>query len=240
MDYPITSATTTTAALLQSAGASADEVRAVWYAYPMATFVTAEHFDDEIEVTANVLRTFGEKDCLAHALLDVCEELRAATDCTCTFGHEGGYQIVTILGDICSKKGKPSDIALLRDLAPVMQKQALCGEGRAMASAVLQALDLFGPEIEAHIGKKSCPSGGCPAFKTYHILVSKCTGCGKCLDACDDDAIMGKPRFVHVVDQRKCVQCGRCREACPEGAVVRAGAKKPKTPPRPIPCKRKK
>ena len=166
---------------------------------------------------------------------DVCEELRTATDCTCTFGHEGGYQIVTILGDICSKKGKPGDIALLRDLAPVMQAQALCGEGRALAGAVLQALDLFGPEIEAHITRKSCISGGCPAFKTYHILVSKCTGCGKCLKACDDGAIMGKAKFVHVIDQRKCIQCDQCRQACPEGAVVRAGAKKPKTPPKPIP-----
>jgi NADH-quinone oxidoreductase subunit F len=104
---------------------------------------------------------------------------------------------------------------------------------------VLQALDLFGPEIEAHITKKSCPSGGCPAFQTYHILVSKCTGCGKCLKACDDKAIMGKAKFVHVIDQRKCSGCDRCRSICPTHAIVRAGAKKPKCPPRPIPVKRK-
>ena len=239
MKYTIQPATTTTDALLKELGADASELKAVWFAYPMATFVTPDHFGDELEVTAAELVTFGPADCMAHGLLDVCEELRTATDCTCTFGHEGGYQIVTILGDICSKKGKPGDLALLRDLAPVMQVQALCGEGRALAGAVLQALDLFGPEIEAHIAKKSCPSGGCPAFQTYHILVSKCTGCGKCLKACDDGAIMGKAKFVHVIDQRKCVQCDLCRQACPEGAVVRAGAKKPKTPPRPIPCKRK-
>jgi len=69
--------------------------------------------------------------------------------------------------------------------------------------------------------------------------VSKCTGCGKCLKACDDGAILGKAKFVHVVNQRKCTQCGACLEACPEGAVVRAGAKKPKTPPKPIPVRRK-
>jgi NADH-quinone oxidoreductase subunit F len=206
----------------------------------MATFVTPDHFGDEIEVSAAELVTFGPTDCMAHGLLDVCEELRTATDCTCTFGHEGGYQVVTILGDVCGKKGKPGDLALLRDLCPAMQAHAQCAEGRALAGAVLQALDLFGPEIEAHITKKSCPSGGCPAFQTYHILVSKCTGCGKCLKACDDKAIMGKAKFVHVIDQRKCTQCDQCRQVCPEGAVVRAGAKKPKTPPRPIPCKRKK
>ncbi|MBP3884652.1 MAG: 4Fe-4S binding protein [Olsenella sp.] len=239
MKHEIQKQSTTTAALLKELGVDAAELKAVWFGYPMAQFVVPERFGEELEVTTCELQTFGPEDCMAHALLDVCEELRRSTECTCTFGHEGGYQVVTILGDVCSKKGKPDDIALLRDLAPVMQAQALCGEGRALASAVLQALDLFGPEIEAHITKKSCPSGGCPAFKTYHILVSKCTGCGKCLDACDDDAIMGKAKFVHVVDQRKCSQCGACLEACPEGAVVRAGAKKPKTPPRPIPVRRK-
>jgi NADH-quinone oxidoreductase subunit F len=50
---------------------------------------------------------------------------------------------------------------------------------------------------------------------------------------------MGKAKFVHVIDQRKCTQCDQCRTACPEGAIVRAGAKKPKTPPRPIPVRRK-
>lgn len=48
---------------------------------------------------------------------------------------------------------------------------------------------------------------------------------------------MGKARFVHVIDQRACTKCGACLEACPEGAIVMAGAKKPKTPPKPIPCK---
>jgi NADH-quinone oxidoreductase subunit F len=240
MKYAIQLGTTTTSALLEGLGVDAAELKAVWFAYPMATFVTPDHFGDEIEVSAAELVTFGPTDCMAHGLLDVCEELRTATDCTCTFGHEGGYQVVTILGDVCGKKGKPGDLALLRDLCPAMQAHAQCAEGRALAGAVLQALDLFGPEIEAHITKKSCPSGGCPAFQTYHILVSKCTGCGKCLKACDDKAIMGKAKFVHVIDQRKCTQCDQCRQACPEGAVVRAGAKKPKTPPRPIPCKRKK
>ena len=239
MKYTIEPTKTTTKALLQKQGVK-QKPKAVWFAYPMATFVTPDHYNDELEVTATEVVAYGPEDCMAHALLDVCEELRTATDCTCTFGHEGGYQIVTILADICSKKGKPADIALLRDLCPTMQAQALCGEGRALAGAVLQALDLFGPEIEAHITKKSCPSGGCPAFKTYHILVSKCTGCGKCIKACEDNAIMGKPKFVHVIDQRKCIQCDLCRKACPEGAVVRAGAKKPKTPPRPIPVRRKK
>lgn len=240
MDYAIKSATTTVAELLAAAGAEAEGLKAVWISYPTARFVTPDHFGDQIEVADGTLRTFDDKSCMADSLLTIIDELRGATECTCTFGHEGGYQMSTIMSDICSKKGKPGDLALMRDLAPVMQAQAICGEGRAIGAAVQQALDLFGPEIEAHITKKVCQSGACKAYQTYHILVSKCTGCGKCLKACDDDAILGKPKFVHVIVQKNCTQCNKCLEVCPEGAVVTAGATKPKTPPKPIPVRRKK
>ena len=240
MDYAITAATTTVNDLLAAAGASAEGLKAVWISYPTATFVTPDHFGETIKVGDGTLRTYDESSCMADALLTVVNELRMATECTCTFGHEGGYQIATILTDICSKKGKPGDLALMRDLAPVMTSQAICGEGRAIGRAVSQALDAFGPEIEGHITKKACVAGACKAFQTYHILVSKCTGCGKCLKACDNDAILGKPKFVHVIVQKNCVQCNKCLEACPEGAVVTAGVNKPKTPPKPIPVRRKK
>ncbi|MBR3234360.1 MAG: 4Fe-4S binding protein [Atopobiaceae bacterium] len=241
MDYAINNAgTTTVSKLLASFGVEPAGLKAVWVSYPCAIFVTPDHFDDELEVEQATLRTYDGESCMADALLTIIDELRRATECTCTFGHEGGYQMAAIMGDICSKKGKSGDLALMRDLAPVMASQAICGEGRALGRAVNQALDLFGDEIEAHITKKTCPAGACQTFRTFHILVSKCTGCGKCLKACDDDAIMGKPRFVHVVNQRKCTQCGACLKACPEGAVVTAGATKPKTPPKPIPVRRKK
>ena len=225
--------------LLEAVGADAEQVKAVWLSYPVATFVAADRFDQPLEVDCDLMRTYGEGDCMCDALRVIIDELRLANECTCTFGHEGAYQLSVIVGDACNKRGKPTDIALLRDLAPAMATQAICEEGRALGRAVGQALDLFAAEIEPHFQKRQCPTVGCAAFKTYHVLVSKCTGCGKCLKACDDKAIMGKPHFVHVIDQRKCTQCGQCRTVCPTKAIVRAGAKKPKTPPRPIPVKRK-
>ena len=241
MDYAITTAgTATVSELLSSLGIDPAGLKAVWISLPAAAFVTPSGFDTQVEVAeGTVLRTYDAKNCMADALLNIVQELRFATECTCTFGHEGGYQIATILKDICSKKGKPGDIALMRDLAPVMVSQALCDEGKAIGRAVMQVLDAFSDEIEAHITKKVCPAGSCRAFQTYHVLVSKCTGCGKCLKACQDDAILGKPKFVHVIVQKNCTQCNKCLEVCPEGAVVTAGADKPKTPPKPIPCKRK-
>ncbi len=242
MDYAIkASGATSVSALLAELGAEAEGIKAVWLSYPTAVFVPAARFGEPVEVAEDTatLRAFGEGDCMCDALRGAVDELHLANECTCTFGHEGAFQLLAILGDGCGKKGQPGDIALMRDLAPAMEQQAICDEGRATGRVVQQALDLFADEIEPHFAKRQCPTGGCEAFKTFHALVSRCTGCGKCLKACEDGAIMGKPNFVHVVDQAKCTQCGLCLDACPEGAIVRAGAKKPKTPPRPIPVKRK-
>ena len=241
MDYAINDTFTgTTAELLASLGAETAGLKAVWFAFPQAQLVTSDHFSDELTVTAPSVRVFDETSCMADALLTIVTELRDANECVCNFGHEGTFQILAILGDICAKKGKPGDLALLRDIAPVMAQHSLCAEGKAIARAVTQVLDAFSDEIEAHITKKVCAAGACRAFQTYHVLVSKCIGCGKCIEVCEDDAILGKPRFVHVIVQKACVQCDKCRQACPEDAIVTAGATKPKTPPKPIPCKRKK
>lgn len=74
---------------------------------------------------------------------------------------------------------------------------------------------------------------------TVHILASKCVGCGECMDVCEDDAILGKKNFVHVIEQDECTICGKCVEACDEDAIVLAGAVKPRCPAKPIPCKKK-
>ena len=106
MDYAITTAGTTSVnALLSAVGADAAELKAVWLSYPTATFVTAAHFGDDLEVAEGTatLRTYTAENCMCDALYTVVGELRMATECTCTFGHEGGYQLSTILGDACNK-----------------------------------------------------------------------------------------------------------------------------------------
>ena len=78
----------------------------------------------------------------------------------------------------------------------------------------------------------------CNKFVTFHILASKCTGCGECIDSCKDEAILGKNKFVHVIVEDDCTQCGKCLSSCEEGAIIKAGATKPKCPTKPIPCKK--
>ena len=50
-----------------------------------------------------------------------------------------------------------------------------------------------------------------------------CDGCGDCLDACPEDAIEGKPGFIHMLDESMCEKCGMCAEVCPQRAIVAGG-----------------
>ncbi len=222
---------------VSAAGVSADDVKAVYLGYPMSTFVVPAHFGDAVTLSCDDVRVIGSGDCAVDAVRDILDGFHRECCGRCVFGNEGGHQLCAILADACAGKGQSADLDLIRDLTPTMAEQALCEVGQRMASVAAQALDLFGDEFEAHVSRHQCPAGTCRALVTYHILVSRCTGCGECLDACEEDAIEGKAGFVHVIDQRACVRCGKCLDACPKGAVVTAGLKKPKTPPHPIPCR---
>jgi pyruvate formate lyase activating enzyme len=45
----------------------------------------------------------------------------------------------------------------------------------------------------------------------------RCIGCGECVDACPESALMLSPSGV-VTDLSKCIRCGACAEACPAEA----------------------
>ena len=239
-DAPVElAATTTVGELVAAAGVEPEDAKAVYVGYPAGALYRADAPDTEVLLSSDYVRVYTKKDCMAHALDEVCAQYRRETCGRCVFGHEGSHQIATIVSDICRKKGKPGDLALLRDLCPLMETQCLCEQGRTMARTVSAFLELFGEEIERHITKKTCAAGQCTAFLTVHILASKCQACCACEDVCEEDAILGRARFIHVIDQKACTQCGACLDACEYGAIVTAGAVKPKCPPKPIPFKKK-
>ncbi|QWT17683.1 4Fe-4S binding protein [Collinsella sp. zg1085] len=238
LDAPcLVSDTATVGDILAQAGVS--EPKAVYFEHPDGRMLDVAQTDEIIPVDCEWVRVFTQKDCMAHALADM--SARHFSECCgrCVFGYEGAHQSRVITNDIINKRGKSADLALLRDLAPVMSTQSLCELGTSLATTIVTSLEHFGTEIEAHMGKKQCPSGACSAYMTFHIMPSLCTGCCDCVDACEEDAIMSKKGFVHVIDQKACTACGACVDACDEDAIITAGAEKPRTPPRPIPCKRR-
>ncbi|MPW24733.1 NADP-reducing hydrogenase subunit HndC [Alkalibaculum sp. M08DMB] len=212
--------------------------KGMYFGYPMGLLLSSEQLDEEVELLTDYVIIFSEDDCILDSLVNITERYKNESCGRCVFGYEGTTQFYMILSDIAQKKGKNSDVELLLGLCNEMQNQSLCDIGTVAANTVVSAIHNFREEIEDHITKKICKASVCSKFTTYHIIADKCTGCNECEDTCDDDAILGKKKFIHVIDQDECVQCGACVNACDEGAIVKAGPIKPKGPKNPIPCKR--
>jgi len=218
---------------------SKNSLKAMYFGYPMGKFVSLEALEKEVELTTDYIKIIDQADCMLDQLLEIMQGYAKETCGGCVFGYEGITQINAILSDISQKKGKSDDIELLIDLCGVMKAQVLCDIGKAVAETVLHAIAGYKDEIESHIMKKACPATVCKKFVTYHILADKCVGCTDCADECPEDAIIGKKKFIHIINQDECIQCEQCLKVCDYDAIVIAGAVKPRTPKKPLPCKRK-
>ena len=48
-----------------------------------------------------------------------------------------------------------------------------------------------------------------------------CIECGKCMKACEHEAITQNPKTgVYMINKKKCVGCGKCVEVCPMKVMV--------------------
>lgn len=51
-----------------------------------------------------------------------------------------------------------------------------------------------------------------------HIDIIRCTGCGYCVDACQQGAITIENNIA-CINQEMCAECGSCATVCPAGAI---------------------
>jgi len=149
----------------------------------------------------------------------------------------GTKQMLDILEDISSGRGRSDDIELLQELAESVKDGSLCGLGQTAPNPVLTSIRYFRDEYEEHIFEKSCSALHCQALISYYILPDKCNGCMICARNCPAQAIEGGKRMVHVIDQHKCIKCGNCLDVCPSkfSAVVKVTGKPLDIPDKPMP-----
>ncbi len=138
----------------------------------------------------------------------------------CTPCREGTKRMHEILERITKGLGNKKDLDKLKQLAEYVKENSLCGLGQGAPNPVLSTLKNFNEEYLSHIEKKHCPSGACKNLVTYNIT-DKCIGCGNCIRHCPVNAISGKLKEKHVIDQKKCIKCGACYEACAFDAIER-------------------
>lgn len=172
----------------------------------------------------------SSKDCSVAYTRSILENLKEESCGRCVLCRLGIDQLIRIFRDASDGKGRADDLATLRTLVDAMRKAAFCRFGKATGALLESYCSIFSTEFEDHTKRKKCSAMVCEKYLTYIILPNLCTGCGDCMDECDEDAITGKPRFIHMIDEYDCTRCGKCAKVCEEEAIVIAGAIKPKLP----------
>jgi len=76
----------------------------------------------------------------------------------------------------------------------------------------------FRDEYLAHIKDKKCSAGVCRELIRFDIN-DKCDGCTACILACAFNAITGKKKEPHVINQDLCTHCGACVTVCTRNAI---------------------
>ena len=132
----------------------------------------------------------------------------------------GTKRMLEILTQITQGEGEVEDIEHLEELARMVKDASLCGLGQTAPNPVLSTLRYFRDECEAHIRDKKCPARVCRDLITYSIDREKCKGCLVCKKLCPEQAIEGKRKEPHRIDQAKCIKCGLCLDNCKFEAVI--------------------
>ena len=138
----------------------------------------------------------------------------------CVSCRIGTKRLLEILDRICAGEGREGDLKLLEHTCLQIKETALCGLGQSAPNPVLTTLRYFRKEYEAHIREHRCPAGECRALIRYEIASKQCASCTLCARDCPAEAIRGKAKRPHRIDQDKCTKCGACKEVCRFDAVV--------------------
>jgi len=121
--------------------------------------------------------------------------------------RNGTKQMLEILEDISSGKGKLEDIDLLIELGEAIKVGSLCGLGQTAPNPVLSTIRYFRDEYESHIKRLHCPAAVCKG------LVK-----APCSHTCP--AGVNVPRYVRLIAEGKYDEALRViRERIPFPAV---------------------
>ncbi|MDR1902130.1 MAG: 4Fe-4S binding protein [Treponema sp.] len=188
-----------------------------------------EQWDD---IFSGSIELIDESCCIVDILRQKTHAYRQYSCGKCPLCREGSHQFQSMINDMANGKGKTADLALIPDMARAIKLGAFCKFGRNMARHIQSALMVFTEEIEDHVKRKKCPAGICKAYLNFAILPDKCSGCGDCMDVCNEDAIEGKTGYIHMIRDDDCIKCGKCMEICKEQAIITVGSVKPRVPKR--------
>ncbi len=159
-----------------------------------------------------------EETCMVELARFFLEFTQAESCGQCPPCRLGTKRMLEILTEITEGRGRPGDLELLEELAQGVRDASLCGLGRTAPNPVLTALRYFRTEYEAHLAGK-CPAKVCRNLLVYTIDETICVGCGLCVRACPQGAIVGEKGKPHRILVERCIRCGACVNVCVKGAL---------------------
>ena len=206
------------------------EFKAVQIGGPSGGCLTKEHLDlpldfDSLKKAGAMIGSGGlvvmdEDTCMVEVARFFMNFTQNESCGKCVPCREGTKRMLAILERIVEGNGQDGDMEMLLELADMISATALCGLGKTAAYPVVSTIKSFRSEYEAHIFKKTCPSGNCQKLKKIQIDPELCKGCSKCTKSCPVGAISGKIKEPFIIDESTCIKCEACIDACPFHAIM--------------------
>ncbi len=203
-------------------------IKAVQTGGPSGGCIPTELFDtpisyDSLAKVGSIMGSGGmivmdESTCMVDVAKYFTNFLKDESCGKCFTCRKGNQRLFEILDDFTHGRGEKEQLDLLEGLAHVIKDTTMCGLGQTAPNPVLSTLRYFRDEYKTHIDKKQCPAGVCKDLIHYRIN-DNCKGCGLCIKACPQNAISGKKKEKHVIDEDNCIKCGACISVCKFDAV---------------------
>ena len=192
--------------------------------------------EQDTQIGNGVVTLYDSRCCMIHEAEKVLLAERKHSCGKCTFCREGLIQLHTMTKEITEGKGKKEFTDMMAEIGEAMVFSTPCTMGQTASDFTLGTLRYFASEYEDHIKKKKCANNVCSAFMSIYIDPNLCEGCEECADVCPVGAIEGKAGFIHMIDEFECTKCGKCIDACENEAVIQTTGRVPKLPTRLTKC----
>jgi NADH-quinone oxidoreductase subunit F len=208
--------------------ASKSKIKAVQTGGPSGGCIPADMFDLTVDYdclikAGSIMGSGGmivmdENTCMVDVAKYFMNFLKDESCGKCFTCRKGTQRMYEILEDISNGNGTLKQLDLLEELADVVKNTTMCGLGQTAANPVLSTIKYYRDEYVEHIKTQKCPAGVCKEL-IYYTINDNCTGCMICLKACPENAITGKKKEIHIIDQSICIKCGACKSVCKFEAV---------------------
>jgi fumarate reductase flavoprotein subunit/NADH-quinone oxidoreductase subunit F len=230
--------TKTVAEVLEAAGADVSDVKVYETGYVFSAEAISDRPVKEAKITNGVLNVMTSKNCIIQEVEARITASRKQSCGKCVFCREGLIQLHGMVNYIKEGKGKQEQIEIIKEIGTAMTFSTPCSMGQECAKTAISSVELLPKEFEEHIKKKTCSAGVCFSKTIIYIDPQTCEGCEECADVCPENCIEGKKGFIHMIDEFDCTRCGKCLEACEYDAVIQTNGKLPKLPDRLTKCGR--